>query len=122
MSFAFGSPQAPAASPGFGFGAANPQPTIPVQQSVAPLTFGTATPSAMGPMPAVALPATATTASGLTFGMSAPPYGSQLPTSAAPSLTFGLGTAATTKYVESTEEERKHIEYFPIFQIAYRPV
>lgn len=112
--FAFGAPQTTAANTGFAFGAPNTQQAAPTQQPVAPLAFGNVAPTSIQAAP-IALPAaaaapiaavaatTTNTASGLaTFGVSAPPYGAQQTTTlaavAAPSLTFGLGTAATTKY------------------------
>lgn len=99
MSFSFGAPQATSASTGFAFGVSNPQQAAPAQQSVAPLGFGSAAPPSLAPAPAAQPQTSAISSGGLTFGISAPPYGAQTATSAAPSLTFGLGTAATAKYV-----------------------
>lgn len=92
--FTFGTPQTTAqTSTGFAFGAST-TPQAPAQQPAAPLTFGT--PASTTTVTGLSIPATTSTAPGLTFGTSAPPYGAQLTTST-PSLSFGLGTA-TTRY------------------------
>lgn len=88
--FTFGTPQS-TASTGFAFGASTtPQAQAQTQPLAAPLTFGTPASTTTG----LSLPATTTTATGITFGSSAPPYGAQTTTST-PSLSFGLGTATT---------------------------
>lgn len=103
----FGTPQTSVAGTGFAFGASN-TPQAPAQQPAA--SFGQQPATSFGQQPAASFgfgtpatatpsllsaPAATTAPGGISFGMSAPPYGAQTTTSAAPSLSFGLGTAAT---------------------------
>lgn len=95
----FGTPQTSVAGTGFAFGASN-TPQAPAQQPAASFgqqpaaSFGFGTPATATPS-LLSAPAATTAPGGISFGMSAPPYGAQTTTSAAPSLSFGLGTAAT---------------------------
>lgn len=91
----FGIPQTTVQSTMPTFGAIGTQ-QAPAQQPVASLTFGTPAAAPTIAAAPVTLQPAPTTASGLTFGLSAPPYGAQT-TTATPSLTFGLGTA-TSRY------------------------
>lgn len=101
--FSFGTPQTTTSVPSFGFGSPATQ-QAPTQQPAPSFGFGTPSTTPAASVPTLAPTAAAiapiapiaTTTSGLSFGLSAPPYGSQTTTAAAPSaFSFGLGTTGT---------------------------